>query len=457
MSRGAEGLVALNAVFVLAGFALLWASAGLQELGEFVPLAGPALLLGAAAVGLLGSFQVELAGGISTLSGLALGGIVVLSAGAYGRRRGRVRLRRRGSPDATAPRAEPWLAWLLAGGSAVFLLLLLALVRLQPVIDESGWVTWLTRAKAIAFADGNGGSALAPVLGRGAQPLFVPALQALVFDFGHSPDPALVSVEYWVLLTALLLSVAGLLRSHAPAWLCWLFVALTVLSPRIDASLSTAGSELPLAVFVAATGLLLALWVQRPRGWLLAAASLTLAAALAASVEGQLLAACVLASGLLAVALEPGRRWLRLLVAGFASFATLLPFWLWAHDHHLRGALVSLAPRPGAASAFGRELDNTISLLCSYHLWLAPVPLVCALAVVLLVLSGPGRGSTMLALGTIVLSTLALVLMRLAGGLQPARSASGFAEAVVLFALVLGPLLVSALLSPLQSSDRGGK
>jgi hypothetical protein len=452
VSRSVEGVIALNLLFVAAGLSMIWATRGIHGLLELAQMAAPALLLGAACIGVLGTFRIYEGDGLSIVAVLALAGSVVLGALAFGT------LRRLTAPAARTHGLPPqrygpaWPAWALAAVCCVFTVLLLALAGAQPMAHDDGSSLWVTRAAAISFARERASLAFNPTAAHTTQPLLVPALQSMDFAFARSVDPASLSLEYWVLYVGFLLTVVVLVRGLVPDWLIYLSLSGSLFAPQVEASLISAQSDLPLAIFFASAALFLAVWLRVPAPWLLVAFAVTLAATLATNVHGQLLAACLTAGGVIALADERGWRWLRAAAAAAAAFVSVVPFLLWAHHHHLKGAILPLIPGATAGAATGwHGLAAATELLFAYHLWLIAVPVALGTSAALVLLGRRSRAVAKLVLGTIVLTGLGLALRLVAygqahGASLPVSSARGIGEAIALFSAALTPLLVTPLL-----------
>ena len=107
--------------------------------------------------------------------------------------------------------------------------------------------------------------------------------------------------------------------------LLWSFLLLALVSPRVVGRTLEPQADFTLDYLFAIAALLVALWLIERQPWQLASATLFLGATMLTKREGQLLAACVVASALAASWRDWRSAWPRLAVASACAFAMALP------------------------------------------------------------------------------------------------------------------------------------
>jgi hypothetical protein len=446
-----SGLLLLNVLFLAAGAGLLFGLRGWRTVTDFVELLGVAYMLGIGVVCVAATVVLSLGGGLSTAAilGLTLGTTAAGIALGIARR----------SPVPRAlgswgiPRSPAALAAL---GLALLTVVLLAeffrAAYHQPVAAWDAWSFWLPKAKAIYFFGGLDEKLFSTTPG-GSYPLLVPALDAMDFRFIGSADTTLLGVQYWLLFAGFVFAVAGLLRRLVSAPLVWLFLATGAVLPELDHRLLQLMADWPLDIFFVLAALALVVWLRTGERWLLGIYGVSLAAMLATKREGQLLAACLVVGALAAVAWRRRRAAIAVVAVALAAYLVNVPWRLWWTSRHL----ASDVPDKGIASFTGDTtriwpgLRLVLELLFKYDLWLVPVPL--AIAAALLGLLSRGRE-----LPTFYLVTAALAIVGFAWviwsdpalpistkpSLTPIPRAVG---AIALLSIALAPLLIQPLLS----------
>lgn len=383
MSHSLAGLVALNLVFLGAGYLLLWAVKGLDSLSELLRLAGAAYLLGLAAVVLAGTEL--LVAGVAPTVPVVLGVAAALCAAGLlaGRRLGRGRPSLRLGGRASEP-------FLLAGlaVSALALVLLEAFfraARVQGLLAYDAWAFWVPKAKAIYFFGGLD-KALFLQLAHPRYPILVPTLEAMDFHFMGSVDTTVLHVQFWFLLAGFVLAVAGLLRPQVRLMLIWPFLAVALVMPDLDYRALNPMADATRDYFFVAGALCIGLWLVRAEAWLLVSAGVFLGAAMSTKREGSLLAACLVAAALAVTARRARSAWPRLAAAAAGGFALSVPWLLWVRLHHLPREYESVTWH-GMWSHLSRVwpgLRLTTELTFDWNLWLLGAPLGVAAALVLL-------------------------------------------------------------------------
>jgi hypothetical protein len=373
------GVLALNAVFLAVGYALLLA---VLPRGAEVSYVGVALLTGAAATG-AGVFVAAIAGLHVGLLSLALVAALLAAAGigaaaVWGR------------TQEPAPRAplDGWGAVALAGLVCVLSLALVGGFRSSPWLDDS-WGIWLPKGLALSghglderlFAP-NGSYVFFEVPDY---PLWWSTVAALGVRFVGRVDARVLDAQLALLLVAFAGTVARLLWGRVRTWVLLWALLLVVASPELLRETQSGGADVPLGVFVASSALGGALWLARGDRVALVVAGACAAAALASKTEGAPEIALLLVLALV-VGWGVARRRLPALVgAAGVAFASFVP-WLWwreAHDVPTRVPLRDLLD-PGFLADRTDRLGRSASALAGHFLdpteWLLLVPLLLGLS-----------------------------------------------------------------------------
>lgn len=444
------GLLALNLLFLLSGAFLLWALRGWRTWTELVELAGVAYMLGIGAVCVAATVLLAAGGTLSTWAILLL--VVVVSAVglAAGALRKQPIPRIRGSW--TLPRSRSgWAALGLAGLTVFLAAASFRAAYHAPVVAWDAWAFWIPKAKAIYFFGG-----LDPQLFRTlpgpSYPLLVPALDAMDFHFMGSADATLLAVQYWLLFWGFAVAVAGLLRQLVRPALVWLFLALGAVLPEVDHRLFQLMADWPLDIFFVLAALTLVCFFRTGEAWLLGVYGVALAAMLATKREGMLLAACLILGTLVATAWRHRRATFAIVGIALAAYAVNLPWRLWWTSRHLGSDMPDngLGHFAGDTSRILPGLRLVLELLFNYHLWLVPIPIAMAAAVI-------GMSTRERELPVLYLVVCALAIVGFAWviwsdpslpistkpSLTPIPRAVG---AIALLSIVIAPLLLDLLL-----------
>ena len=217
----------------------------------------------------------------------------------------------------------------------------------------------------------------------------MPTLEATAFHFMGSADVVTLHVQFWFLLAGFVAAVAGLLATRVPPVLLWSFLLLALVSPRVVGRTLEPQADFTLDYLFAIAALLVALWLIERRPWQLASATLFLGATMLTKREGQLLAACVVASALAASWRDWRSAWPRLAVASACAFAIALPWRLWYVSHDLTGEF----PESGVTGLLDNldrawpSLQSVLSSAFDTGLWTVVLPLVI-MAVALAFIAG---------------------------------------------------------------------
>lgn len=438
MTRELPGLLAANALVLVAGAGattLLGATTTRRELAARV---GLAYLVGLAVVGIAAATLalVRIGPGVPLL-------LVLAAAGAVPALRALRTPGRGAAPRSRADRAATvagvaFLAALLARAAPAF--------AAAPLERHDAWALWALKGRALHELGGADPAVFAGDAYAGlnlAYPLLLPALLATGFDATGGFDPQAPTVQFLLFGVGLLGAFGALLHERVPPWLLWPSLGAVAAAPAVSSELVTGYADVPLAAFVAAGALAAARWLRWEEPWALRVAALLLAAALLTKHEAPLFAGGILVGLVVARLLE--RRPLRPIAP--AALAAVLPLLLWrvyvsAHDlttGHDTGDGALLGVVPIALARLAGELVTPAR-------WGLLVPLAAA-AVVLAGIAG-ARG-----LGLFALSATTLPL----AGLTANYATSGLPHDLYLSAtvsrVVASIVLVGALLTPLLAAE----
>ncbi len=458
MGPSMRGVFELNGAFLAVGLSLLWGLRGWRTWFELLDSIGLALVLGTCSVVVLATIVLTAGAGLPTATIAALCAAVAASGLVLGRlRRSPLpRVLGGGLPSlapATAVSAVAAAAGVIA--TAAILVAMFRLARVMPLTGGDSFQFWVPKAKVIYF-DGGIDGRFFTTLFNARYPLFIPTLQAMDFRFMGSAYAPELAVQYWFLYAGFTLSAVSLLRRLVPAWLAWLFVALTGVIPELDGRLLGAQADWTLDLQFAIAALLAVTWLQFRERWTLVALGIVLAALIATKQEGLVLAGSLYAGLAVATLRDWKRTWPPLLGAGLAAYALNVPWRLWWASHHL---VESVANNQTAISnivhnrtRFEASLSLAVRILFSYQMWLLFLPLALAGAAVAVTVAGEARRSAVVFLGTATTAFagfLYLLLLLSPPNLDEHQSSTPIPRAsgsIVLLATVLAPTLIAPLL-----------
>jgi hypothetical protein len=396
------GLVALDAVLLGVGLALLYGSGLVRDRRSLLRFSGLALIVGWASVGVGVSFalmaglslvvwQVLLLAAGTSAAGLLLGTSVRAAA-----------LER-------APLGRPAPVAIVAG--AVLGLYGLALLLRAWFGGAStswdAWAVWIPKAKSIVLFDGIdlglGGFAS---FAHPYYPPLVPGMDAVTFRFMDSIDPSRLPLQEWILFAAFIGSLAGLLAGRVRPTILAPSLLAVALMPSFEHLVGSSLADYPLALLFGLAGLCGALWLLEGSPAYLAVTGVLIAGAALTKNEGLPLA--LLLAVVLALAALITRRRNPLLPAMLAPVGLLavLPWKLWLSAHDLPQTTEFYYRDlfdPGYLNArldrLGTALEEVPGYLLSPDRWLLAVPLVLVAAALVV---GRRRGLALLAAGVVV-------------------------------------------------------
>ena len=450
-SGNASGVIVLNALFLFAGFCVLWGLRGWRSWSECLQLAGVAYMLGLASVCTAATLVLVGGGGLSVVE------VVVLVTAVAAAGIALAAFKRRPLPSSFAAdlRRPSWsfgrVAAVAAGVvTAALLVALLRVARYEPLTAFDAWAFWTPKAKAIYFFGGLDEELFASLPGP-SYPLLVPALQAMGFHFMGAADTTTLAVQYWLLFTGFIAAAAGLLRSLASPALVWLFLGLAVATPEIGNRILHPQADWPLDIFFVLAALFALRWLATTTAWPLVGCGVMLAAAIATKREGALLAAALVAGVVVASVRRP-RVWAPVVGVALAAVVVNVPWRLWWTSRELMGDVPT-----GALAGLGDNSSRVLpsmrlvaELLFAYEQWLVAVPLAVAAALAALTLKGREAAVVYLVASTLTFAALTWVLWSDPNlELSTRQSATPIPRAVgaiVLLSLALAPVLLDQLL-----------
>lgn len=446
-ARALAGLIELNLLIVAIGAGLLLTMRGRIALRELVRLLGLGYLLAVAALGVVVSAALVV-GVEPTRRFVVVFAILCILAAA-------IRVRRGSSPEveADARRGEPVPIFGLAVASfaAVYLCVLFQAAYQRGLWEYDAWAFWTQKAQAIYYFGGLDEQLFTTLPGP-TYPLLVPELQSLAFEFMGAANAVAIHVQIWALLVGFLAAVAGLLRPQVPHILIWPFLTLLLLTPEAVYRILVPGGDFTLQYLFVTAALCLILWLRRPEWWMLASAAILTSGAMATKREGQLFAVALLVVALAATVKERLRSWPWLFLAGFAAFATTLPWRIWFMSRDLPGEGTGSGLAELGDTARDRawaSLRLVVQAFFDYDQWLI-APLVGVLALALAAVFGDRRSAaTIAALSALIVAGLTWVLWGTAslplvsGDATPIPRAVGV---IVILLLASAPLLLSDVL-----------
>jgi len=377
------GIVLLDVVYLLVGAALVVGLGFARALRSFLPYTGLALVVGWALVG--SAEALLLTAGLSGSGAEAIAAAAVLTVAALALTRV---VRPRAVRFVPTPRGA--LTWLAAGGLAVTLLELAALLRRalydQPLAWDA-WSFWLPKAESIVYFHGidtsPGGFTS---FTNSDYPPFAPAVESLTYRFAGRVDNGILPLQHWVICAAFVGALAVLLARRVPAWVLWPSLALLLLMPSFNHLLGSSLGDEPLSMAVALGAVTAALWLLEADDRLAVLCSAFLVAATLLKNEGLLYALLI---ALLLAATARGRRIVVPVALAAVSVAAIVPWKIWlrandiprnpAYDPHDLLRYHYLAER---ISRLGVAIREMPPYFFSWGAWLLALPLALVLAAV---------------------------------------------------------------------------
>ena len=385
MTGNLLALLAANALFLLAGLALLRAIGFWRAWRDAGRVPGLAYMAGVATTGVAAT--VGLVAGLELRPWQVVAFVAVLAA---------IGLARPGSGQLTRalPRstASSWLARGITLVLAGYLAVLFVRSLVRPLNEWDDWAMWTMKARAIVLLDG-----LDPAVFAGRAyselnlqyPLFLPALEAVDFHFMGDIDGQVIHVQFWLLLAGFLLATFELLRDRVPLVLLSPLLLLLAAAPALGDQSVVALADAPLAFFVALAAVSGWRYVEQGDSRFAALLAVFGAAAVTMKLEGlAFIGALVL---VLIVFARGGARPVRpLLAGGGIAVAALVPWWAWSALHDVPEPTPKVAAanllEPRYVVTHADDAGRAASALASESLdpgrWLVVMPLGIAILIV---------------------------------------------------------------------------
>lgn len=335
--RAISGLLVLNLFFLGVGAGALWGIRGWRSWTELVRLMGVAYFLGLAAVMIVSMLELVVGIPLDPVTVLVSGTLVVVAGVALGRIRGFAAPGLR-PPGFRFPRLSVFAAVFLAG-IVVYFEALFRAGRLAGVAREwDSWANWLPKSRSLYLSERLDLDFLALVPQLTSYPPGHTTIQVLAFHAMGSADTVTLHLQYTFMAAFFVAAVVGLLAGRVRQAILFPVLLAFLVVPYLLDWLTTVYADIPMGYFVGLAALFVALWLDERQSWQLAAATLLVSGAMLTKREGMLFAACVLFAGLVASFAERRQAWPRLLAAGLAAFALVLPWRIWVFAHGLPSA-----------------------------------------------------------------------------------------------------------------------
>jgi hypothetical protein len=391
--RAIGGLLVLN-VFVLGvGAGVLWGIRGWRWWTDLARLAGVAYFLGLSALTIVAMLELVVGIPVEPATILLSGAGIFVAGIAVGRRRGFAAPALR-PPGWRFPGISVFAAIFLAG-IVVYFEAFLRASRLAGVAREwDSWANWLPKSRSLYLLGRFDLDFLALVPQPQSYPPGHITIQAFAFHAMGSADTVTLHLQYWFMAAFFAVGVIGVLARRVRHAILFPVLLAVVVAPYLLDWLTTVYADLPYGYLIALAALLVILWIEERKPWLLAAATVVLAGAMVTKREGMLFAACVLLAGLVASFAERRQLWPRLLAAGLAAFALVLPWRIWFVAHGFPGD----GPETGYLRAFSYlervwpSLKISVTMLFHEELWYFATVLAAA-AILLALLGGAWKVS----------------------------------------------------------------
>jgi hypothetical protein len=395
------GLLVFNLWLLAVGNAVFFAIRGWQTWAAVGRLLGLGYLLGVASVGVVSVWQMTLGIDLSIVSIFVSGFVIVATSIVAGRRLGRPLPRVHTSVRVPSFSIRSALFCAL---TTIYLEALFRSGRLAGLYEFDAWQFWVPKAKAI-YLFGGLDAQFFRELPNPTYPPLVPALEAMAFHFMQSMDVVTLHLQFWFLLVGFVAAVAGLLASRVPAPALWPPLLLVLVTPHVVDYALQPQADFLLDELLAASILLIALWLREGANWMLVASTPLLAASMLTKREGYMFAACVFLAALVVTARRRHDCWRGLFLVGVVAVAATVPWRVLVAVRGLQGTGSDI----GQGNPLGHldrvwpSLRLALATLFDFDIWLVVVPLlVVAVAVAL------AQGSRVLPMYVLLFAVLCL-------------------------------------------------
>jgi hypothetical protein len=329
MIRDAAALGAANLCFLAAGIGFTRPLGLWSRPSDLPRVLGIAYMAGVAIVGVLAT--------LGLLAGLSLEAWQILVACAL-----LAALAAKGRDRALPPgiravgKTRPIVGSIVAS-LGVYLAFLLARSYAEPVRHWDAWSFWTAKARAIITLGGLDTRYFAGDVYRVFHldyPLFVPALEAIDFQFMGRITTHVIHLQFWCLLVGFLVCTAQLLRDRVEPVVLWPALLLVGVAPSVSTQLGWAIAELPLAFYFALAALTGWRYVESGDRRYAALLAVFAAAALLTKREAMPFVAALFLL-LVVFAVLRHTRVRPVLWAGAGALVGIGPWWIWVAEHHV--------------------------------------------------------------------------------------------------------------------------
>lgn len=398
MNRADLGFVAVHAVLVLPGMALLYATGLVNRIRELPAALGPAYLFGVAAVmtAMIALLVVGLAGRLPLFLLVAAGLTFVFAAP-------RALRTLRGRPVAPAtvedpPRAgrgETWGWWVAVLALALFFGIGASAYDKLPIGGDAATI-WTFKSLVLFHHGGELNDVFTgakPGPARLDYPILQPLLESTFYRTMGGEQLQRFHTALWILYASFVWTAGWLLRRRGVPRLAVIVPLVTMaVAPAAAKFLASGYADMTVALFAGAGALCIGIWLDGAPGRFALLGGLMLAAAANTKNEGQLAAVAVILAAAGVVAFSREHRWRDWLGAAAVTAAGSLPWVLWRSSHELKNVdargLFEALDWSFLTDRLGR-LDKTLGdlllQLSNQGNWTFLVPAFLALAVVCLV------------------------------------------------------------------------
>lgn len=327
------GLLALDLMYLAAGYALLYAAGIVRTRVADVRFVGLAFLAGWALLGTL--LSLLLMAGVGLYVATVPVAAVVVAAACIGV----ARWRPNRVPE-PAPHARSLPAMLVAGVAGVVMLVAAAAAVLTAL--GSQWnpefdllSAWLPRAQIVYYLHQLDPSQWSSFIDPWYPPL-VPVMFGATWQYAGGFHPSVLPIQQVVLGLSFVLAALALLDRFVPRWLSFPSLALLLVTPWFWWRLQSLMPDATLAYLLAAAAIVCVIWLYEPNGAWLALGVVFLAAATLAKLEGFVFSLLLVAVVVVAGVVLRRRRALPALLLLLGPAVTI-PWRIWLSAHHVMG------------------------------------------------------------------------------------------------------------------------
>jgi hypothetical protein len=401
VSRADLGFVAVHAVLVVPGMALLYGTGLVNRVRDLPAALGPAYLFGVAAV-MTAMIALLVAGLPGRLPLFAVVAAALTFLFAAPRVLGALRGRRVASAAVEEPprapaagRGETWGWWIAILALALFFGIGASAYDKLPIGGDAATI-WTFKSIAFFHLGGelNGVFTGAnPGPARLDYPILQPLLESIFYRTMGGEQLQRFHTALWILYASFVWTAGWLLRRRGVPRLAVIVPLVTMaVAPAAAKFLASGYADMTVALFAGAGALCIGIWLDGAPGRLALLGGLMLAAAANTKNEGQLAAVAVVLAAAGVVAFSREHRWRDWLGMAGITAAGSLPWVLWRRSHDLenvdaRGLFEALDWEllTDRMDRLGRTFGELFVQLSNQGNWTFLVPAFLALAVVCLV------------------------------------------------------------------------